>query len=134
MRSTVSFFCALSMLAGSASASTIGVTLVSDVSYCRQGFNDNVAADSVCSSNGSGTVDDWGAQWSTAGGTSANLVGVGSTARTFAIDAAVAADDGGADIGQGGDGGPQVAAPVKRRTARVTTCRCGDPQPETEQQ
>ena len=103
MRSTVSFFCALSMLAGSASASTIGVTLVSDVSYCRQGFNDNVAADSVCSSNGSGTVDDWGAQWSTAGGTSANLVGVGSTARTFAIDAAVAADDGGADIGQGGD-------------------------------
>ena len=32
----------------------------------------------------------------------------------------------------GGD--PQVAAPVKRRTARVTTCRCGDPQPQNEQQ
>lgn len=31
-------------------------------------------------------------------------------------------------------GEPQLAAPVKRRTARVTTCRCGDPQPQDEQQ
>lgn len=29
---------------------------------------------------------------------------------------------------------PQLAAPVKRRTARVTTCRCGDPQLQNEQQ
>ncbi|MES2120465.1 MAG: hypothetical protein V4513_07805 [Pseudomonadota bacterium] len=32
------------------------------------------------------------------------------------------------------NGDPQVTAPVKRRTARVTTCRCGDPQPQDEQQ
>lgn len=31
-------------------------------------------------------------------------------------------------------GDSQLAAPVKRRTARVTTCRCGDPQPRNEQQ
>jgi hypothetical protein len=49
------------------------------------------------------TNDDWGAAHSAAGGVSTNLVGIGSTSRTFAIDAAVGADDGGADVGQGGD-------------------------------
>lgn len=29
---------------------------------------------------------------------------------------------------------PQLAAPAKRRTARVTTCRCGDPQLQNDQQ
>jgi len=28
----------------------------------------------------------------------------------------------------------QSSAPAKRRVARVTTCRCGDPQPEPETQ
>ena len=28
----------------------------------------------------------------------------------------------------------QAPAPVKRRAARVTSCRCGDPQPETQNQ
>jgi hypothetical protein len=33
---------------------------------------------------------------------------------------------------QPGEG--QSAAPVKRRAARVTTCRCGDPQPDAQAQ
>lgn len=97
--------CCLLLLAatGPASASTISVTLASDASACQNGTSDNTNESSVCSTNGSATFDDWGAQWSTAGGTSSNVVGVGSTSRTFAIDAAVSADDGGVDVGQGGD-------------------------------
>jgi PEP-CTERM motif len=93
--------CAL--LAGPAGAATLSVSVGSSGSFCQQGFNDGVVANNVCSSNGSGTFDDWGASWTTAGGTSANLLGSGSTSTGFSIDAAVAADDGGPDVGQGGD-------------------------------
>ncbi|MEB2344643.1 MAG: PEP-CTERM sorting domain-containing protein [Deltaproteobacteria bacterium] len=92
------------LLAGQASASTISVSIQGDGSSCQQGFNDGVVADGTCSSNGSGTYDDWGAASSSAaGGSSPNLVGIGSTSTGLAIDAAVAADDGGIDVGQGGD-------------------------------
>jgi hypothetical protein len=91
------------LVAGPASASTISVSILSDVSSCQQGFNDGVTADGVCSTNGAGTFDDWGANWSAAGGTSSNLAGVGATSTGLTIDAAVAADDGGIDVGQGGD-------------------------------
>jgi hypothetical protein len=30
------------------------------------------------------------------------------------------------------DAAAQVAAPARHRTARVTTCRCGDPQPQSD--
>jgi hypothetical protein len=34
-----------------------------------------------------------------------------------------------------GSSGPAAAAPVKRpRAARVTSCRCGDPQPQADEQ
>lgn len=91
------------LLASQASASTITVGVTGNGSSCQQGFDDGVTADGTCSSNGSGTFDDWGAASSASGGTSGNLVGSGSTSTGLAIDAAVAADDGGADIGQGGD-------------------------------
>ncbi|MCC6642962.1 MAG: PEP-CTERM sorting domain-containing protein [Deltaproteobacteria bacterium] len=91
------------LLVSQASASTISVGIQSNGSSCQQGFNDGAVADGVCSSNGSGTYDDWGATSSASGGTSSNLVGIGSTSTGLAIDAAVAADDGGADVGQGGD-------------------------------
>jgi hypothetical protein len=32
------------------------------------------------------------------------------------------------------DAGPPNAVPAKRRIARVTTCRCGDAQPESQEQ
>jgi hypothetical protein len=91
------------LLASQASASTIAVAIQSNGSSCQQGFNDGVTADGVCSTNGSGTFDDWGANSAASGGTSANLVGIGSTSTGLSIDAAVASDDGGVDIGQGGD-------------------------------
>jgi hypothetical protein len=95
--------------AGTAGAATISVALSSDNSTCANGTSNDTNESSVCSQNGSLTVDDWGAAWSTAGGTSSNLSGVGSTSTGFSIDAAVAADDGGADVGQGGDRWIQAA-------------------------
>lgn len=95
---------ALAGLVGSpAYAATVSVSLSSDNSSCANGTYDNTNESSLCSKDGSGTFDDWGANWSTAGGTSSNLVGLGSTSTTFTIDAKVATDDGGVDVGQGGD-------------------------------
>jgi len=92
------------LVAGPASAATINVSVASNASYCQQGTNDGANESGVCSSNGAGTYDDWGsADSSAAGGISPNLVGSGSTGTTLRIDAAVAADDGGIDIGQGDD-------------------------------
>jgi len=91
------------LTAGPASAATIGVAIVTNATFCQNGHNDGVTADNVCSQNGSATFDDWGAASSASGGTSSNLVGLGSTSTQLRIDAAVAADDGGADVGQGGD-------------------------------
>lgn len=89
--------------AGTAGAATISVALSSDNSACANGTSNNTNESSVCASNGSGTFDDWGAAWSTSGGTSSDLSGVGSTSTGFSIDAVVATDDGGIDVGQGGD-------------------------------
>lgn len=95
------------LVAGPASAATIKVSVSSDASSCRQGHDDGVPAPapdgSVCSSNGAGTFDDWGAASTATGGTSAPLVGTGSTSTQLTIDAAVASDDGGVDVGQGDD-------------------------------
>lgn len=91
------------LLASQASASTISVAFQSDGSYCQQDFNDGIVADGTCSQDGTATWDDWGAAASASGGTSANLVGIGSTSTGLAINAAVAADDGGVGVGQGGD-------------------------------
>jgi hypothetical protein len=102
-RSTPLLALGFAFAAAPAGAATVSVSLGSSGSFCQNGTNDGVNESSVCSQNGSLTVDDWGASWSTAGGTSSNLVGVGSTSTAFSIDAAVAADDGGADVGQGGD-------------------------------
>ncbi|MGH0028864.1 MAG: PEP-CTERM sorting domain-containing protein [Myxococcota bacterium] len=93
----------LALSAGSAGAATLSVALSSDNSTCANGTYNNTNESSACSQNGGGTSDDWGIDWATAGGTSSNLVGLGSTSTMFSIDAKVAADDGGADVGQGGD-------------------------------
>lgn len=90
--------------AGSAGASTISVTVAANNGSCLNGStfaSDN--GGSTCSQNGAGTADDFGAQWTAAGGTSSSLAGIGSTSVGFTIDAAVAADDGGVDVGQGPD-------------------------------
>lgn len=84
----------------------------------------------------------------------ARLMFVAATTLALATPA-VAADPAKPDLHQGGAVQPQreivlasaetnatapvadaqVPAPVKRRVARVTTCRCGDPQPtETQSQ
>jgi hypothetical protein len=102
-RSTQLLALGIAFAAAPAGAATVSVSVGSSGSFCQNGTSDGANESSVCSQNGSLTVDDWGANWSTAGGTSSNLVGVGSTAAAFSIDAAVAADDGGADVGQGGD-------------------------------
>jgi hypothetical protein len=91
------------LIAAPVQAATISVVLGTDNSSCANGTSNNTNESSACSQNGSGTSDDWGATWSGSGGTSSNLVGLGSTSTSFSIDAAVAADDGGADVGQGGD-------------------------------
>ena len=101
--------CALALLfllaSAPAGAATITVALASDNSSCNNGTSNNTVESSACFQNGSGTFDDWGADWNaTAGGTSTDIgFGVGSTSSTFSIDAKVAADDGGADAGQGPD-------------------------------
>jgi hypothetical protein len=94
---------AAALFAGAAGASTLSVTVAANNGSCQQGFNDGVTADGTCSTNGAGTFDDWGAQWAASGGTSPDVAGIGSTSIGFRIDAAVAADDGGVDVGQGGD-------------------------------
>ncbi len=91
------------LLSTASTAATISVSLASDNSSCSNGTSNNTAESGACAQNGSGTSDDWGADWATAGGTSSTLIGLGSTATSFTIDAKVAADDGGADVGQGGD-------------------------------
>ena len=93
---------ALSMALPATSA-TLTVALSSDNSACQNGTSNNTNESSACAQNGAGTSDDWGISWATSGGTSSNLVGLGSTSTNFTIDGVVAADDGGADVGQGGD-------------------------------
>jgi hypothetical protein len=112
MRSRLALAAALVLTlvgSGTAGAASISVTLASDNSGCANGTYNNTNESSVCAQNGSLTYDDWGASWSTSDGTSPNLVGDGSTSATFKVDAAVAADDGGADVGQGGDRWIQAA-------------------------
>ena len=109
MRSLCLAAAAALLLALPAGSATLTVALSSDNSSCANGTSNNTNESSACAQNGSGTADDWGAVWSTAGGTSSNLVGLGSTSTAFSIDATVAADDGGADVGQGGDRWIQAA-------------------------
>ena len=89
--------------AGPAAAHTISVAVVGNANSCQNGTSFQTNESAVCSQNGAATSDDWGAAFAAAGGTSPNLVGAGATSATLSIDGAVAADDGGADIGQGGD-------------------------------
>jgi len=100
--------CVLAVLtllaAAPAGAATISVLIQSDASSCNNGTSNNTVESSACAQNGAGTSDDWGADWTAAGGVSTDIgFGVGSTSTNFTIDAKVAADDGGADVGQGGD-------------------------------
>ena len=92
----------LLLLAGPAGAATIGIA-VGGGGSCFNGTANNTSESGACAQNGSGTGDDWGAAWSHSATNAPNLVGVGSTSAAFAIDAKVAADDGGADVGQGAD-------------------------------
>ena len=82
------------LLAAPVTAATISVSLASDNSSCINGESNNTGSSSTCSQNGSGTSDDWGADWATTNGTSGVLTGVGSTTAGFSIDGKVAADDG----------------------------------------
>ncbi len=95
--------------AGSAGAATISATLTTDNSGCNNGTSNNTSESTVCSNNGSSTFDDWGAAWSTTNGVSTAISGIGSGSATFRIDGVAAADDGGADVGQGDDRWVQAA-------------------------
>ena len=79
--------------AGQATASTLGVSLVTDNSVCTL----NGGASS-CAANGS---VDRGIGWNTQGGVSSNLAGLGSTATNFQINAVAAVDGGGDSTVQG---------------------------------
>ncbi len=99
----VSIGCLVGFAPLSAWAASITVSVASDNSGCANGTSNNTNESSACAQNGAGTSDDWGASSSASGGVSPNLVGDGSTSTNLTIDAVVAADDGGADVGQGGD-------------------------------
>lgn len=97
MRSALALLFATLLCAGTAQAASISAVLSSDNSTCGNNI------DGACSQNGAATYDDFGSTWNTSGGTSSNLVGVGSTSTTFRVNAGSAVDDGGADVGQSND-------------------------------
>jgi hypothetical protein len=76
-------------------------------STCSFGTADGVADVTVagnCANDGFAPLDDWGGASNDGGpAVSSNIVGSGSASAVLRINAAVAADDGGADFGQGND-------------------------------
>lgn len=83
---------AATFVATSATAATVSVALGTDSTSC---FNTN---NGTCFSNGGLFGSDFGGAHNASGGTSANLVGVGSTSTALSVNA-VTAVDGGGDIG-----------------------------------
>ncbi len=93
----------LVLAAGPAHAATLTVSVDSSSIQCQNGTNNDTNESGTCAQNGSGTSDDWAIAWGTSYSGPANQIGPGSDTTTFSINGLVAADDGGADIGQGGD-------------------------------